>query len=493
MNRRDFLMDGLAGTGLWIAAAGAAPAGRAAASVTPAARASASLAPATLPQSDERFESLAALVREKMEEHRIPGVALGVVKDGRTLVRGFGVTNVEYGQPVTPDTVFPIASISKTVAATALMRLVEDGKVALDAPVQTYLPDFRTQDERASREVTVRHLLTHTPGWEGQLSTAERGDRTLAEFTESLADLPQLSEPGRVWSYNNAGFGVAGRVIEVVTASSIHNALRDLVFAPLGLTHAVSRAGDALTYRFAAGHRDRAGATEVIRPFSFFPNVTAGGLAMSLESLIRYATFHLGEPVEGVAGVLPPASIERMRTPELRKEPTDDEMGVGWQLRRVGGVLTAAHGGTLGGHILQVQLVPERRLAFAILTNHSSGWRLIQDVERAALRTYEALALAPDQKIAHRGLNEDLTAHARALPSQPDPRPYLGMYRRPPVGIVEVSVENGALRIDGTPAAFYGPDVAFAVSGGRPYEFIRTTGGEVGWIRVNGRVARKDN
>jgi CubicO group peptidase (beta-lactamase class C family) len=445
-------------------------------------------------QSDERFEALARLVAEQMEAHRIPGVALGVVKGGRTLARGFGVTNVEDPQPITSDTVFPIASISKTVVATALMRLVEEGRIELDAPLRRHLPDFRVQDDAASRAVTLRHLLTHTPGWEGQLGTTERGDATLAEFTASLAELPQLAPPGEVWSYNNAGFGVAGRLLEVVAGTSVHNALRDLVFEPLGLARAVSRAGDALTFRFAAAHRDVGGETVVQRPFSFFPNVTAGGLAMSLDDLLGYARFHLGDADAGAGTVLSLDAIEQMRTPQVRKTPTDDDMGLGWHLRPVGGVLTAAHGGTLA-HILHIQLVPERDFAFVILTNHPNGWRLIQEVERAALRTYEGLALAPNQRIAHRGFNEDMTVYATPLAEQPSPREYVGTYRRPPVGTVEIREEGGGLLAGDTPLAFYGPDVAFSTSGGgtgRPYEFVRDGRGEVAWVRVTGRIARKD-
>jgi CubicO group peptidase (beta-lactamase class C family) len=487
MDRRAFVVDGVAQAGLLLVGVGARPARAQPA----AAAAQPSGARRSAAHSDERFESLAQLVREKMEEHRIPGAALGVVKDGRELTRGLGVTNVEDPQPITSATVFPIASISKTIAATAVMRLAEGGRVDLRAPVQRYLPDFRVADERTSREVSLWHLLTHTPGWEGQLNTAERGDATLAEFTSSLADIPQLAFPGEVWSYNNAGFGVAGRVIEVVTGTNIHNALRDLIHQPLALPAALSRAGDALTHRFAVGHRQRGDATEVIRPFSFFANVTAGGLAMSLESLLRYARFHLGDAGAGAGTALSFANIELMRTPQLVKHATDDEIGVGWQLRRLNGVMTAAHGGTLGGHILHLQLVPERRLAFVILTNHSNGWRLIQDVERTALTLYEGLSLAPNQRIAHRGLNEDMSAHARPLAAQPDATPYVGTYGRPPVGAVEVRLQDGALSVDGTPITFYGPDVAYAASGGRPFEFIRQSDGNVGWVRVNGRVARR--
>ena len=114
---------------------------------------------------------------------------------------------------------------------------------------------------------------------------------------------------------------------------------------------------------------------------------------MSLNDLLKYAEFHLGDGTgrDGTR-VLSRASLDLMQTPRVRKNATDEDMGLGWHLRRVGGVLTAAHGGTLG-HCLLVELVPERHLALAILTNHSSGWQLIQDVERAALKSLEGLAL----------------------------------------------------------------------------------------------------
>src|SRR5688572_1390606 len=121
---------------------------------------------APAPQTDPTFEQLAALVTQKMTEYNIPGVAFGMVKNGQLTLRGFGVTNIDNSQPMTPETVFPIASISKTVTATAIMRLVEQGKLDLAAPVRRYIPEFAVQDEAATRDVAIWHLLTHTAGWE---------------------------------------------------------------------------------------------------------------------------------------------------------------------------------------------------------------------------------------------------------------------------------------------------------------------------------------
>src|SRR5689334_10324210 len=132
--------------------------------------------------ADPKFEALASLAEAKMKEYGVPGVAIGILQSGVATTRGLGVTNVEDPLPVTAHTVFPIASISKTFAATAIMRLVEQGKIDLHAPVRRYLPDFRVRDSAASREVTVWHLVTHLGGWEGQVAGPDRGTETLKDF-----------------------------------------------------------------------------------------------------------------------------------------------------------------------------------------------------------------------------------------------------------------------------------------------------------------------
>src|SRR3954464_9319511 len=194
--------------------------------------------------SDAPFDALVSLTDAKMKEYGVPGVALGITADGVVSTRGLGVTNIEDPLPVTAHTVFPVASISKTFTATAMMRLVEQGKVNLRAPVRTYLPEFRVRDEAASRDVTVWHLLTHLGGWEGQVSPADRGPETLKTFVSTITDLMQVAPPGKAWSYNNAGFSIAGRVIESVTGTSINRAMLDFGSHPLGLEHAGTTAGD---------------------------------------------------------------------------------------------------------------------------------------------------------------------------------------------------------------------------------------------------------
>jgi len=451
--------------------------------------------------TDARFEALASLATAKMKEYGVPGVALGIVHNGTVNIRGLGVTNVEDSLPVTAHTVFPIASISKTFAATAMMRLVEQGKVDLRAPVRTYLPEFRVRDETVSRDVTVWHLLTHLGGWEGQVSGPDRGTETLKTFIGTITDLMQVAPPGAAWSYNNAGFSIAGRVIEQVTGTSINRAIRDLVFQPLGLEHAGTTAGDFIVNRFAAGHTTRDGKPSLNRPFTPSTSVTAGGVGLCMTDLLAYARFHMGD---GTAPdgqrVLRRESLEQLRRPQARKQANDDDIGLGWHLRSAGPIRTASHGGTLGGHILLLEIAPERNFAIAILTNSSTGWRLIQDVEREALKLYLGAIYALNQAIAHRGLVETLPS-VQPLAQQPDPAPYVGTYARPSTSVVvradgsrlfvQELPNSGQPRVE-MPVSFYGVDHAVVTDGparGQSIEFVRDASGRVNWVRVVGRVA----
>jgi CubicO group peptidase (beta-lactamase class C family) len=451
----------------------------------------------------DRFDSLVAFAEGRMREHRIPGVAIGIVDNGVISTRGLGITNIDDPLPVTEHTVFPIASISKTFAATAAMRLIEQGKIDLKAPVRTYLPEFTVRDETVSREATVWNLLTHSGGWEGQISGPERGEDTLRNFVATvMADNMQIAPPAAAWSYNNAGYSVAGRLLEVVTGTSINRAMRDLVFAPLGLAHAGTTAGDFIVNRFAAGHVARGSdPPTLIRPYTHATSVPSGGIGLCIADMMAYAKFHLGDgtTVNGER-ILTRGSLDLMKTPQLEKQSTDDAIGIGWHIRRVGSVRIAGQGGTAGGHILVLSIVPERNFAISILTNAQNGWRLIQEVEREALRAFHGIVYGRNQAIAHRGLVETLP-NVEPLATQPDPQAYVGRYRRP-TNTVDVRVENGRLVVqdvpDGggarpvMPIAFFGPDRAVITDGndrGQSIEFVRDAGGAVKWVRVVGRVA----
>src|SRR4051794_11478909 len=237
-----------------------------------------------------------------MADTATPGVAIGMLHEGEEHVCGYGVTSVENPLPVDGDTLFQIGSITKTFTGTAAMILVERGLLDLDAPLRTYLPELKLADEDVAARVTMRHLLTHTGGWIGDyFADLGSGDDALARMVEALAEVPQLTPLGEVWSYNNAGFYLAGRVIEVLTGQTYEQTVQELVLEPLGLSNSFFFAEDVMTRRFAVGHlRNEDGPPTVARPWPIGrAHHAAGAIASSVRELLRWARFHMSDG-EGV-------------------------------------------------------------------------------------------------------------------------------------------------------------------------------------------------
>jgi CubicO group peptidase (beta-lactamase class C family) len=175
--------------------------------------------------------------------------------DGREVYACHDVTSIENPLPVDADRVFVVGSVTKTFTATAMMCLVAQGKVELDAPVRRYVPEFRLKDERAAPAITVLNLLNHTAGLKWRLSAETgEGDDALASYVAKMADSEPIAPPGTRASYSQVGYNLAGRVIEKVTGLSFERAVASLLFDPLGLSHTFFFTADVMTGRFAVGH-----------------------------------------------------------------------------------------------------------------------------------------------------------------------------------------------------------------------------------------------
>lgn len=302
----------------------------------------------------------------------VPGVAVGVWAGGRESYAVHGVTSVENPLPVDEQTLFILGSVTKSFTATAIMVLVEQGKVDLDSPVRRYLPEFTLpdEDERAAAEITVLQLLNHTAGldWRLSIDTGD-GDDALARHVAGLAQSALIAQPGTRPSYSQVGFSVLGRIIESVTGLTYEQALSALLFKPLGLEHSVFAVNDVLLRRFAVGHNLTADSTlAVVRQWKDTRgNNPGGGLAASVGDLLAWGRFHLGDG----RGVLSADSLALMRRPtvELRGSSLADAFGICWFLKQVGGVATVGHGGSANGQFADLLLVPERDFAVAVMSN----------------------------------------------------------------------------------------------------------------------------
>ncbi|NJM07179.1 beta-lactamase family protein [Candidatus Gracilibacteria bacterium] len=446
-------------------------------------------------------DTIAAL----LEEHKVPGVAVGVWHAGQTQLSGFGVTSLPNPLPVTPETIFQVGSITKTFVATAVMALVEQGKVALDEPLRSYLPELTLQDATAQEQVTLRHLLNHSGGWAGDyFADCGRGDDALAEMVRRVGALPQLLPFGTLFSYNNAGFALVGRVIEKITDMPFERAVAELIFAPLGLDQTFFFAEDVMLQRFAVGHIQRDGQTEVASPWPIGRAANpAGGICSSVGDLLRYARFHIGKQNSGfriqdseVHAALSAESLALMRQPTIAADTIGsyEAVGLAWFLRTLNGVTLVNHGGATNGQIAALTLVPERDFAVAVLTNANNGGLITKAVADMALEHYLGI---------HEEEPATLAIDTAALDT------YCGRYTSQ-IADIEVVSEAGRLIVkvqpkggfpneDSPPAPtpppaplrFFATDQAIVAEGparGSRAVFGRDTAGDIAWLRFGGRV-----
>src|SRR5947207_12215385 len=203
-------------------------------------------------------DQLRKFVAEAASRLEVPGVSVGVLIDGDEEYAFHGVTSLDNPLPVEENTLFQFGSTGKTFTATAMMLLVEQGKVDLNEKVRTYVPELKLKDENVAREVTVLQLFNHTAGWQGDFfADTGQGDDSLAIYVEKMANLEQVSPLGAQVSYNNASLSLAERIIEKVTGLTFEQAIKELLILPLGLDHTFYFASEIMSRRFAIGHQQK--------------------------------------------------------------------------------------------------------------------------------------------------------------------------------------------------------------------------------------------
>lgn len=337
--------------------------------------------------TDPTFKKIARKVIAEMKRLQVPGAAIGIWHKGKEFAEGFGVTSVEHPLPVTPDTLFQTGSISKTFTGALLMQLAEQGKVDLDAPVRKYLKDFKLRDKKVASQVTVRQLLTHMGGWVGDyFNDFGNGDDALAKMVRDIAKLPQVQPLGTIWSYNNTGFNVAARIIEIVTKKPYEQAAQEMLFDPLGLKMSFFYPSDALfTHRFVVGHQKVKDKLQVARPWAIGrAGNGVGGVVSTVRDLLKYARFHMSN---GKKNVITGKSLRAMRVPQADAGPRG-LMGITWFIRKVGDLTIYAHGGATHGQQAYFFFIPEKDFALAILTNSDDGGIINSGIFNYALALY---------------------------------------------------------------------------------------------------------
>jgi CubicO group peptidase (beta-lactamase class C family) len=313
-----------------------------------------------------------------------------------------GVINVDTGVRTTTDTLFQIGSITKVMTATLIMQLVDEKQVDLDKPLRTYLPKFRVADPVVSKRVTPRMLLSHQSGIDGDFfPDAGRGEDSVARLVDMGTMLPNLYPPGERVSYCNFGFAVLGRLIEVVDDRTWDESLDERLFKPLSMTHAISVPEETLRFSCAVGHvphQKKRGVNVVTpQPYLCIGQKAAGSTtAMSVGDLLRFARLHLdGGVTPDGKRLLSRSAVRAMQRLQILKYPKGQRglsgavpgVGLAWMTVKRKGYRALSHaGGTVGQYSLLVVL-PNEKIAFALLTNGGKADALQQSLSRTVLST----------------------------------------------------------------------------------------------------------
>jgi CubicO group peptidase (beta-lactamase class C family) len=388
----------------------------------------------------ERLAGLDSRLAASAARHRVPGAVLAVAQDDDLLELATGVLNRATGVETTPDSVFQIGSITKTLTGTLVMQLVDEGRLELDAPAYRYLPELGLGDPEATLGITLRQLLTHTSGMDGDFfEDTGSGDDCVERYVLACRALPQLHAPGELFSYCNAGFVLLGRIVEKLRGQPFDAALREHLLLPLGASRTGTRPEQAILRRAAVGHfQPPAGGEPQPFPLWRLPpsNAPAGSTPFGCaRDLVRFARAHLdGGRTQGGARILSEGAVAAMRERQVDTPLRDPHAwALPWMLFDWGAPLFGHDGATIG-QMSFLRVLPSQGIAAVLLTNGGEARGLFRELfgevfgELAGLAIPEAPSPAPTFSADLRGL--------------------AGRYERLSVRF-DIEVDDGALRATG--------------------------------------------
>jgi CubicO group peptidase (beta-lactamase class C family) len=328
------------------------------------------------------------LVETFLGSHDAAGLAIAVVREEEVISRGFGVRDVGSGAPVTPETMFHLASVSKPFVATAIVSVATacdagEPVLDLDAPIIEWVPEFTLADGREG-EVTARGLLSHSSGLPDVADYGwhdpQLGDDALSEFARSLAGWRLQADPGSAFSYSNAGYELLGLLLSRATGTTFENAVRQRVLAPLGMRNSTFLRAEVPGQLAASPHVGMPlSVPEGVYPYTR-RHAPSSTLHSNLVEMCRWMVAHF-EPAEVGAGSsdgqwarLDAGLLDLMWQPvvSVGDPPWEDALALGWCVGSYGGHRALSHSGGDPGFGSQLVLVPEQRTGVVVLANSNT-------------------------------------------------------------------------------------------------------------------------
>jgi len=435
------------------------------------------------------FTRLELTATEELTKTRTPGVAIAIISGDRIVfTKTLGVSNIETGTPVTADMLFRIASNTKMLTAAALVSLAEKGKIDLNEPIGAYVKGLSPK----LSQVSLHQLLSHTAGIrDGASDFGLHDDSALGSFIRTWTDDYLFTEPGRIFSYSNLGYDLAGLVLEEVTGKPYADAMAEVLFKPLGMNHTTVRPLMAMTYRFSSGHKIvENGSPVIVRPLADEAREwPSGGVFTNVSDYARFVVAFMNQGGVGGKHVLSLKVIEKLSTPHSNS-PNGDEQertqyGYGLNIVNYRGLRVLQHGGSMVGFGALLRMVPEHRFAIIILSNRT-GALFTKTMDQA---TEMALPLAQEPPVeAKKPWPMNDAEQAR----------YVGTYINSPTYLsVEILQKNGGLFLrqiganDMTPIIKIGKN-RFS-SDGKEFVLVLDQNNQVEFLHIVGHAFKKSS
>lgn len=329
------------------------------------------------------LSGLKNFIRSRQKELKIPGIGLGITKDGKTIFSGgFGFADLEKKEKVIGNTIFRMGSISKTFTAIGLFQLIEQGKVQLDQPINDLLPDGKLISKKQRKiPITLKHLLTHTSGIGELLARRDlfKLPRFIAQDPEKLYPLEKLfnrtiklrHSPGEKWAYANFGFNLIGYLVEILSGQPFAEYMRKHLLEPLGMSHSDFERSETIRNYQAKGYK-----LKHSKNVEFGTNLRvhkpAGALYASVNDMLKYMNCLLNQGKYKGGQLIQSESLKTLWTPHYRVDERLPAMGYAFWLYDIEDYKVVGHGGSINGYLAQMYLLPREKLGIIVAVNQMS-------------------------------------------------------------------------------------------------------------------------
>ncbi len=398
-------------------------------------------APADRPAVASILRLFEIWVGEQMAYHHQPGLSIGIVHDQDVIwAKGFGYADAARKTPATSQTVYRIASITKTFTATAVMQLRDAGRLRLDDPVATHLPWFTYRDTFPDAPpITIRHLLTHTSGLPREADFPYWTDRqfpTREQLIEAFHGQASVFAPETRYKYSNLALAIAGEVVAAVSGVPYEEYVRRQILEPLGMTSTWVRFEEVDRARLATGYEIvRAdGSQRVAGPTVSNGLTPAANLSSTVEDLARFVALQFRDGPTGDRQVVNGSTLREMHRVHWLEPDWDSGRGLGFSVWRQGGRTLVGHGGWVAGYRTQIAFDPRAKIGVIVLTNSDEG-----GPGRYVSRAFDLIAPVLEEATPRPAVV--------ALPDRPER--YAGRYHDPSGWETDVLVLEGRLRMYG--------------------------------------------